>query len=122
MIDKVLSWRRELPWVGKKGLIIFDDTGFGEEQDELRAAGYIVVGGSAFGELLETDRAFGQKTFKEYGMKTAELHDFKRIEDAITFVRKNRGAWVIKQNGPQHEFNYIGEFEDGSPSPARVRR
>lgn len=114
MIEKVSSWKLQLKWVGKKGLIIFDDTGFGEDQDTLRSQGYTVVGGSALGELLETDRAFGQKIFKECGMQTAELHDFKRIGDAITFVRKNGGAWVIKQNGPQHEFNYIGEFEDGS--------
>ena len=41
---KVKDWRKELSWVGKDGLIIFDQSGFGKEQDDLRKAGYSVVG------------------------------------------------------------------------------
>ena len=38
-IRKVRDWKRELRWVGKDGLIVFDYTGFGKTQDELRQQG-----------------------------------------------------------------------------------
>ncbi|HEU4677695.1 MAG TPA: hypothetical protein VFS75_03190, partial [Candidatus Paceibacterota bacterium] len=53
---RVANWRHELNWVGKDGLIIFDDVFFGREQGELRKDGYKVVGGSEGGDALELDR------------------------------------------------------------------
>ena len=64
---KVGDWKKELPWVGKDGLIIFDQAGWGKEQDELRKAGYSVVGGSEGGDRLELDRQHAQDIFKKYG-------------------------------------------------------
>lgn len=51
-IEKVAEWEDELPWVGKEGLIIFDYTGFGKTQDDLRAQGYCVVRGGSRGTFL----------------------------------------------------------------------
>ena len=69
MIPKTYNWRRELPWIGKDGLIIFDDTGYGEIQEELRKDGYIVFGGSKLGDKMEMDRSYGQKIFKNMDLK-----------------------------------------------------
>jgi phosphoribosylamine--glycine ligase len=44
MVEKIGDWRKELGWVGK-GLIVFDSTGYGKIQDQLRKEGYSVVGG-----------------------------------------------------------------------------
>ena len=43
----VNDWEKELNWVGKKGLIVFDDVGMGKIQDRLRRDGYSVFGSSA---------------------------------------------------------------------------
>jgi phosphoribosylamine--glycine ligase len=63
LVDKVNSWRKELKWVGKDGLIVFDDVGWGKIQDSLRKKGYKVFGGSLLGDKLEEDREYGQLNF-----------------------------------------------------------
>jgi phosphoribosylamine--glycine ligase len=109
------NWGKELPWVGKEGIIIFDQSGFGKEQDELRKAGYSVVGGSEGGDKLEFDRCHAQKIFKKCGMKTVVSRHFESAEKAIEFVRKYKGCWVVKQNGHADKcFSYVGKLEDGS--------
>lgn len=115
MITKVYNWKKELPWVGTDGLIVFDDVGYGEIQDDLRKQGYTVFGGSKGGDRLEQDRVFGQKMFREHGIKTFPLKDFNSIKNAISFVKKHKKAWVIKQNNHHYSkvLNYVGEFDDG---------
>ena len=115
MVTKTYNWHKELRWVGKNGLIVFDDIGYGEEQDELRKKGYTVFGGNKWADKLEKDRVYGQKIFKEYGLKTVPLKDFKNIKTAIAFVKRNKKAWVIKQNNHHYSkiLNYIGELSDG---------
>jgi len=115
MVEKTKNWKKELEWVGKKGLIIFDDVGYGDIQDKLRKEGYLVVGGSGDGDRLELDRVYAQKILKEQNIID---HDFEtksfKIKSAIAFVKKNKGKWVIKQNDHNTELNYIGKIEDGS--------
>lgn len=113
IVEKTDDWRKELDWVGKDGLIVFDDVGYGKAQDDLRKSGYNVVGGSAIGDKLEKDRNYGQKIFSACGMKIVSAIDFNTAADAISFVKKNKGAWVIKQNGHLGALNYIGQTDSG---------
>ncbi|MFA6430137.1 MAG: hypothetical protein WC229_03280 [Candidatus Paceibacterota bacterium] len=114
LVEKTNSWRKELNWVGKEGLIVFDDVGYGKTQDSLRKKGYKVFGGCELGDKLEKDREFGQEIFKKYGLKTVELKDFHDIEDAIHFIKKNPKKWVIKCNDHSSKFlTYVGEYECG---------
>lgn len=114
LVSKTENWEDELSWVGKDGLIIFDDTGFGRQQENLRKEGYTVFGGSELGDKLELNRYFGQEMFRHVGIKTVPLLDFHNINDAIAFLVEHKGTWVIKQNSSEKDFNYIGEFEDAS--------
>jgi phosphoribosylamine--glycine ligase len=114
LVNKTKNWRDELKWVGKDGLIVFDDVGWGKTQDSLRKKGYTVFGGCEISDKLEKDREFGQKIFKKYGLKTVELKDFTDIEDAIHFIKSNPKKWVIKCNDHGSKFlTYIGEYECG---------
>ncbi|MDD3662523.1 MAG: hypothetical protein PHT84_01510 [Candidatus Pacebacteria bacterium] len=114
IVKKTNNWKKELNWVGKNGLIIFDDVGYGKIQDSLRKEGYTVFGGSFLGERLETEREYGQKIFKDYGIKTKELKDFSNIKSAIKYIKRNPGPWVIKQNeNGDKTLNYVGYFKDG---------
>lgn len=116
LLEKTDSWENELEWVGKEGLIIFEDAGLGKEQDELRAAGYTVLGGSELGERTETDRAFGQQIFAQQGLRILPVADFTSQHEAIAYIRNNPAAWVLKYaNGHlMKHLSFIGTSEDGS--------
>lgn len=114
LLEQTPNWRKEIEWVGRDGLIVFDDVGYGAIQDRLRRRGYTVFGGSEFGDKLEMDRSFGQKIFAKYGMQTVPSRTFQKIDQAIAFVKKNPGMWVIKQNGhASKSLNYVGMLPDG---------
>jgi phosphoribosylamine--glycine ligase len=114
LVEKTSSWKKELKWVGKDGLIIFDDVGLGKTQDSLRRKGYKVFGGCEEADKLERNREFGQQIFKKYGLKTVELKDFNDIEEAIIFIKNNPKKWVVKCNDHSNKFlTYIGEYECG---------
>lgn len=114
MVEKTDNWEKDIEWVGKEGLIVFDSTGYGKIQDDLRKNGYSVVGGCEMGDKLEHDRQYGQKIFSACGINIVPTESFDSLEEAIAFVKNNKGPWVIKQNGHQDKTcNYVGEFEDG---------
>jgi phosphoribosylamine--glycine ligase len=114
IVKKTKDWRSELSWVGKDGVIVFDDVGYGFVQDSLRNEGYSVFGGSAKGDMLEQDRVLGQKVFKQYGLKVVTIKDFNHINQAINYVKRNPGLWVIKQNGSSSKsLNYVGILKSG---------
>lgn len=119
MITTVSDWRKELPWIreaDKEGVILFESAGMGVIQDELRAAGYQVIGGSAYGDRLESDRNFGQQICAEIGLQTAASHHFTDYEAAIQFLKAHPARYVFKLNGASalRTRNYIGVLEDGS--------
>jgi phosphoribosylamine--glycine ligase len=114
LVEKTHDWEQELSWVGKDGLIIFDDVGYGRRQDELRAEGYTVFGGCELGDKLESDRQHAQEIFAEHGIKTVPIKNFKDMTAAIQFIKENKDAWVIKQNGhASKSLNYVPHFADG---------
>jgi phosphoribosylamine--glycine ligase len=113
LIKFVANWENELDWVGKGGLIVFDYTGMGKTQDELREKGYSVFGGCELGDKLENNRQYGQKIFSLLGMKTKQSIDFYGIEKIIEFLKKNKKCWVIKQNGHMDKgLNYVCKTSD----------
>jgi phosphoribosylamine--glycine ligase len=114
MVEKTEDWKSELCWVGKGGLIVFDDVEYGAIQDQLRQDGFSVVGGSAESDKLELDREFGQKIFSQFGMGVTELFNFSNADEAIRFVRGQNGVWVVKQSDHQSTLNYVGMMPDGS--------
>jgi phosphoribosylamine---glycine ligase len=115
LVEKVGALHDGLAWVGRDGLVVVDDVGFGELQDRLRADGYAVVGGSARGDLLENDRLLCQQVLAEHGVRTVPIHYFDHSDDATHFVKQHPGRWVLKQNGQSDKtFCYVGKLTDGS--------
>lgn len=116
LITKVSDWQAELDWVGKDGLIIFDDVGYGKAQDQLRADGYTVFGGTEISERLETDRQYGQQVFAQAGLDCLPTHDFASGQAAIDFISENPGPWVIKYSNSHwmKSYAFLGEEENGS--------
>jgi phosphoribosylamine---glycine ligase len=116
LVDHTDDWKAELPWIreaGSEGMILFENAaeGRGRLQDELRAAGYHVIGGSAYGDRLENDRAFAQTVLADLGFSTCPIHDFPTRKSGVTFLRDHPGRYVLKFNGPLESF--IGRLDDG---------
>jgi phosphoribosylamine---glycine ligase len=126
MLARVDDWRSELGWIheaGSAGVILFESTEHGAEQDQLRRDGFQVIGGSALGDRLENDRQFGQEVLAGAGMQTAATHAFADCDQALAFVQQNPHRYVFKMNGNETSSwrNYVGQAEDGSDMIALLR-
>ena len=127
LVERVDDWRAQLDWVraaGRDGVIVFETASHGEQQDRLRREGFQVIGGSAFGDRLENDRAFGQQQLREAGLQTAPVHEFSDHAAALDFLALQPARYVYKPCDPQAESGqtYVGELDDGSDLAYVLRR
>jgi phosphoribosylamine--glycine ligase len=121
LIDTVPDWRAELGWVGRDGLILFERADRGAMQDALRAEGYRVVGGSAFGDRLENDRAFGQAVLRDLGLPIAGSRAFDGPRQALEWLSRNPGRHVLKFDDGRHP-TFVGEHPAGLDLAFMLRR
>ena len=127
MVTRIDDWRVQLPWLraaGDEGLIVFEGASDGPLQDELRAAGYRVVGGSAWGDRIENDRRYGQQVLREAGLRTAASWEFRDPAAAIRFLQERpmRTVYKLSDDTAASTRNYVGERDDGSDMIALLRR
>jgi len=128
LLDKIPDWKQELDWIraaGDDGIIIFENVGrgLGATQDELRRQGFNVVGGSAYGDRLENDRAYGQSVLSEVGLATAPHWNFKSRADAVQFIRERPARYVLKFNESEcSQDNFIGRLHNGADVLAALGR
>ena len=128
LVEKVADWRSHLAWVrdaGPDGVILFESVseGFGAVQDALRRDGYHVVGGSAFGDRLENDRAFAQEFLGQLGFPSGHVWEFNDPALAEAFIAKRPNRYVLKFSGADHASrdNYVGQMADGRDVRAVLR-
>jgi phosphoribosylamine--glycine ligase len=116
ILEKTSDWRGELHWVGKDGIILFESVlgGMGAAQEALRAEGYSVIGGSAFGDRLENDRAFAQAVLRDHGFRVLPHWEFARPQEAAAFIRSHPGRYVLKFNGYGSMSTVVGTSPEGS--------
>jgi phosphoribosylamine--glycine ligase len=123
LVPRTADWRADLAWVreaGDEGLIVFEAVGFGDLQDRLRSDGYNVVGGSAFGDRLENDRAFAQQFLNEHGLKTVPTREFSNVPEALTDLQANPSRRVLKLSASAGE-TFVGALPDGRDIAALIR-
>ncbi|TCZ64865.1 phosphoribosylamine--glycine ligase [Roseicella aquatilis] len=121
LIQPVPDWRAELDWVGRDDLLLFERANRGEVQDALRAEGYRVIGGSAFGDRLENDRAFGQAVLREIGLPIAESRGFDDPQAALDWLAGHPGRHVLKFDD-SHLPTFVGEHPGGADLAFMLRR
>ncbi len=127
LLMQTSHWRNELDWIREAaddGIVVFESADRGELQDQLRADGFNVIGGSAFGDRLENDRAFGQDFLRSVGLRTAATYQFDSYAAALCFLEANPGRYVFKLNGSHTAStrNYIGMLDDGADLRALLER
>lgn len=123
IVEKSQDWKADLDWVGKEGIVLFESVlgGVGAVQDELRGQGYRVIGGSAFGDRLENDRAFAQSVLRDHGLNVAPHWVFEHADDALAFIRGRPRRYVLKFNGYGSMNTMVGSLADGSDIIAMLR-
>ena len=126
MIDFAEDWQSQLQWIrdaGPDGIIVFETATAGGTQDDLRRDGFNVVGGSALGDRLESDRAFGQSMLANHGLKTAHSREFHSFDRAIEFLQSSPGRYVFKLSGSNWlpTRNYVGQMDDARDMIAVLR-
>jgi phosphoribosylamine--glycine ligase len=100
-VDKSVRWRSDLK---DASVAVFDDTlGHGALAEALRRRGKTVLGGSAWTDRLEDDRAFAQDELRKAGAPAMEYWQFENFEDAVRHLRDHEGRFVIKPGGPAQE-------------------
>jgi len=117
------DWRADLEWIreaGPGGVLLFEAIGFGELQDQLRIGGFNVVGGSAFGDRLENDRAFAQQLLSDLGQQVAPTKEFTDAETAISDLAERPRRCVLKLSASAGE-TLIGVLSDGRDIAAYLR-
>ncbi len=119
MLNFTTDWHSELAWIreaGSDGIILFESATKGDIQDALRLDGYQVIGGSAFGDMLEGNRQYGQQIMQEMGMPIANTYKFTDFDKAIAFIRQTNKRYVYKHNGANCERtrNYVSMTEDSA--------
>ncbi|MFH1218400.1 MAG: phosphoribosylamine--glycine ligase [Candidatus Peregrinibacteria bacterium] len=112
-VAKVNDWEKEVDWAD---VIIFDDTlGQGAKAEELRKKGKLVVGGTAYTDKLEDDRAFGQDELKKHKVSILPYEEFEYFDDGIAYIENNPGKYVLKPCGEALKMLlFVGEQDDGS--------
>jgi phosphoribosylamine--glycine ligase len=128
LVEHTSSWENELDWIkttGEGGIILFENVSQarGALQDKLRKDGFNVVGGSAYGDRLENDRAFAQRVLASIGLQTASVAEFNDVAGAVKFIDENPARYVLKFNGPNFNSydNYVGRLRDGADVRALLR-
>jgi phosphoribosylamine---glycine ligase len=128
MVPRTDDWRAELDWVraaGADGVVLFESVseGYGALQDELRRRGLNVIGGSAYGDRLENDRAFAQQVLADLGFPAGHVWEFNDAQAAIDFIGERPGRYVLKYSGPDYASgdNYVGALPDGRDVVAVLR-
>ncbi|WP_375411614.1 hypothetical protein [uncultured Bradyrhizobium sp.] len=128
LVEHTSNWENELDWVkaaGEDGVILFENVAQarGELQDTLRKDGFHVVGGSAYGDRLENDRAFAQRVLADIGLQTADVAEFNDLASASKFIDEHPARYVLKFNGPKFSSydNYVGRLADGADVRALLR-
>lgn len=126
MVEHVPDYESQLDWIrtaGDDGVIVFETAEHGAEQDALRRDGFSVIGGSALGDRLENDRAYGQSVLSAAGLRGIPTHSFEDFDAALAFIAAHPRRYVFKLNGSESASfrNYVGRAEDGSDLLALLR-
>jgi phosphoribosylamine--glycine ligase len=121
LVPRSEDWRADLAWLrdgGEPGIVLFESVseGFGALQDELRREGHVVIGGSAFGDRLENDRAFAQRLLGELGLPPAPVAEFEDPSAAAAHIAARPRPYALKFSGPDYASsdNYVGVAPNGS--------
>jgi phosphoribosylamine--glycine ligase len=116
LVPRVDTWESGLDWVrsaGAEGLILFEAVGFGDLQDELRRQGFNVIGGSAFGDRLENDRAFAFTLLRNSDVNVARVLEFDSNDAALANLQAEPRRCVFKWCDSAGD-SFVGTLADGS--------
>ena len=84
-------------------IILLDDNGEGDMADFLRRDGYMVIGGSSYGDKIEYERSLGLDLMEETGLDVPFEKNFTKIDDAVAWLesQEEEARFVFKPEGEE---------------------
>ena len=118
LVPRTENWEADLPWIREDdGIVLMENVAAarGSRQDALRAEGYRVIGGCAYGDRLENDRAYAQGVLADLGLPIASIHEFDSVAAAADLLKAHPERFVLKFNGDEFgsSDNFVGRLDDG---------
>lgn len=112
LIDKVETIEQGLK--EKPDVIVIDLNGMGKIGDDLQKDGWKVVGGGEFANRFEMDRGWAVKVAQQFGVKVPKTTEFKDVEEAVSFIKKNKKAYAIKcdNNAGGESASYVASDQE----------
>lgn len=93
-----------IKWAGKDGLITTTaNCKYLDELDRWKAFGYPIFSPTKASAKLEIDRSLGMEVMKTHGMNIPVYHEFKSLNEALSFARKADQAYVFKTLGDESD-------------------
>ena len=120
IVPLLKSWKpsmekADLIWTSGNSLM-------GKEMAPYFKKGYPIFGCNQEGADLELDRELGQKIFKDCGIETVPFKTFKKYDEAIAYVKKEKRPFVSKPWGGESDksLSYVPKGKDELEAAANL--
>ena len=108
LTDRVNDWEAWMKWADL--VFICDNTKYIYKMDEYHKKGFPIFAGNHMASQWELNRITGDEVFKRAGIETIPTHEFTKYDDAIKFVKENKGRYASKPNGDADKaLSYCGK-------------
>jgi phosphoribosylamine--glycine ligase len=101
---------------------IWDENHAADENEALRREGFRVLGGGAYADAMEHDRAYCLRFVGEHGLEAPPSHRFETPNDALAFVEaRPRTAYVFKPDEGENFETWLPESDKAAEANRELR-
>ena len=101
---------------------IWDENHAADENEALRREGFKVLGGGAYADAMEHDRAYCLRFVGEHGLEAPPSHRFEAPAEALAFVEAHpKTAYVFKPDEGENFETWLPESDKAAEADRELR-